>query len=157
MGLFGKKKVKKDKESKSQKGDKLSGAKNNVSSSGNRFGSALIKPGSGKRDERKALSKSKRQDTKEAYKVLREPIISEKATFVGGENKYIFKVSIKANKHSVSNAVYNVYGIKPVKVNIINIFGKHRRQGYTKGMTSNWKKAIVTLPVGKSIEIYEGT
>ncbi|MFA5318288.1 MAG: 50S ribosomal protein L23 [Patescibacteria group bacterium] len=92
----------------------------------------------------------------QAYKVLVRPLITEKAANLGTENKYGFVVDGGANKISVAKAIEQVYGIKPVKVNIINIKGKKVRSRRLMGKRKDWRKAIVTLPKGKSINIYEG-
>ena len=91
-----------------------------------------------------------------AYRVLVKPLITEKAANLGTENKYVFAVSVRANKIEVAKAVDELYGVKPVSVNIIKMQGKKVRQGRTKGKRKDWKKAIVTLPEGKTINIYEG-
>jgi len=92
----------------------------------------------------------------QAYKVLVKPLITEKATNLGTENKYGFVVDGRANKISVAKAVEQVYGIKPIKINIVNIKGKKVRSRRIMGKRKDWRKAIVTLPKGKSINIYEG-
>jgi large subunit ribosomal protein L23 len=91
-----------------------------------------------------------------AYRVLVKPLITEKATNLGAENKYVFVVSNTANKISVTGAIEEVYGVKPVAVNIMKVEGKMVRYGRTRGQRKDWKKAIVTLPKGKTINIYEG-
>jgi large subunit ribosomal protein L23 len=91
-----------------------------------------------------------------AHKILVKPLITEKAANLGAENKYVFAVYINANKIEIAKAVEEVYGIKPVSVNIINIQGKTVRYGRKTGRRKDWKKAIVMLPKGKTINIYEG-
>lgn len=91
-----------------------------------------------------------------AYKVLIKPLITEKAGIMNAENKYVFEVANNSNKIEVAKAVREVYGIQPVNVNIIKVLGKNTRQGRTSGKRKDWKKAIVTLPKGQSIQIYEG-
>jgi len=91
-----------------------------------------------------------------AYKILIKPLVTEKASMIGAENKYVFEVSQGANKIEIFKAVAEVYGIKPVSVNIIKVKGKNVRYGRTRGKKKDWKKAIITLPKGKSIKIYEG-
>ena len=91
-----------------------------------------------------------------AYKVLLKPLVTEKASVLGVENKYFFAVDVKANKIEIAKAINEVYGIKPLAVNIINFQGKKVRHGKTLGKRKSWKKAIITLPAGKSIQIYEG-
>jgi len=91
-----------------------------------------------------------------AYRVLIRPLISEKATFLSGENKYVFEVSCQATKPEIKQAVKDVYGVEPIGVNVISVGGKARRYGRTLGRTKNRKKAIVTLSAGQSIQVYEG-
>ena len=50
-----------------------------------------------------------------------------------------------------------VYGIKPIKINILKITGKKVRFGRSFGKRKDWKKAVVTLPAGQTIQLYEGT
>lgn len=92
----------------------------------------------------------------QAFRVLVKPLITEKGSMMNVQNKYLFEVSMDANKIEVARAVKDVYGIAPEKVNIVKIEGKSKRYGRTVGKRKDWKKAIVTLPEGKSINIYEG-
>lgn len=102
------------------------------------------------------VSKVNKEDTKEAYHILIKPIISERATFLGAAGKYIFEVSSRANKIEIKKAMKSLYGVSPMKVNIINVSGKETTYGRTRGRTKNWKKAIVTLHEGDKIELVEG-
>lgn len=91
-----------------------------------------------------------------AFRVLIRPLVSEKATNLSAENKYIFIVSKKATKEAIRQSIKDVYGIKPESVRVINISGKKRTYGKARGKTASFKKAIVKLPQGKTIQIYEG-
>jgi len=91
-----------------------------------------------------------------AYRVLIRPLLTEKGSHLGVENKYLFEVDYNTNKIEIAKAIETVYGVKPTKVNIIKLAGKVMRRGRTVGHRKNWKKAIVTLPKGKTIQIYEG-
>jgi large subunit ribosomal protein L23 len=91
-----------------------------------------------------------------AHRVLVKPLITEKAANVGVQNKYVFEVDTKANKIEIAKAVHETYGIKPIDVNIIRTKGKKVRYGRMFGQRKNWKKAIVSLPKGQTINIYEG-
>ena len=105
----------------------------------------------------KAVGDKKSQNANgQAYRVLVKPLITEKAGFLGAENKYVFSVPKSINKVEVAKAVQEVYGIKPVSVNIMSKPGKNVRYGRTMGKKKDWKKAIVALPEGKTINIYEG-
>jgi len=102
----------------------------------------------------KAASKERKYGN--AYKILIKPLVTEKASVAGAENKYVFEVSVKANKVEVAKAIKEVYGIQPTKVNIITVLGKKSRYGKATGKRKDWKKAVITLPAGQSIKVYEG-
>jgi large subunit ribosomal protein L23 len=104
--------------------------------------------------KKEEVKKPRKEDTKNAYKVLLKPIISEKATALGASNQYVFMVAMLANKIEIKKAVKNLYGISPRKVNIINQSGKKVRYGQTEGKTKNWKKAVVILHQGDKIDFY---
>jgi len=91
-----------------------------------------------------------------AYKLLVKPLVTEKAANAGVLNKYVFAVSIDANKTEVAKAIKEVYGVTPTDVNMINTKGKLVRFGRTMGKRKDTRKAIVTLPKGETINIYEG-
>jgi large subunit ribosomal protein L23 len=91
-----------------------------------------------------------------AFRVLVKPLVTEKATDLSAHNKYVFVITKSANKIEVAKAVYAVYGVKPIGVNIISMKGKVVTHGRIKGRRKDWKKAIVTLKKGDSIKIYEG-
>lgn len=88
--------------------------------------------------------------------ILVRPLVTEKSAVKQSENKYSFVVVNGANKGAVRQAVFEVYGVKPVSVNMINVQGKPIRFGNHSGKRSDYKKAVVTLPKGKSIVIHEG-
>lgn len=89
------------------------------------------------------------------YNILSNPLITEKISNMGEYNHYAFKVSKDANKIEIAESFEASYGIKPRKVNIINMKGKKVRFGMHEGKRKDWKKAIITLPKDKSINIYE--
>jgi len=95
-------------------------------------------------------------DTGNAYRYLLKPMVSEKSTFLSAEGKYVFVVHPEANKIEIKKAVQKVFNVKVEDVNIVNISGKHVRFGRESGRTKDWKKAIVTLAPGDTIELYEG-
>ena len=84
--------------------------------------------------------------------VLVQPRISEKAGRQAAMNKYVFKVKDEANKVEVKKAVETFYKVHVTQVNIIRNQGKVRNFGNRAGRTSNFKKAIVTLRKGDSIQ-----
>lgn len=106
--------------------------------------------------EKPAVAKKEAKTGGRAYAVLVKPMITEKATVLGAQNKYLFMVSLDANKIDVAKAIDEVYGIKPVAVNMIRTEGKTKRYGRYVGKRKDFKKAVVTLPAGKTIQVYEG-
>lgn len=90
------------------------------------------------------------------YAVLLRPLVTEKATDLGKLNQYVFAIAKDANKISVAKAIQEIYGIKPVRVNISNQLGKVVQRGRIRGKRRDWKKAVVTLPEGQTINLYEG-
>ena len=104
----------------------------------------------------KLAKKIETREDDEAYKLLRKPVITEKASYLAQFNKYVFSVPMSATKAEVKKKIINVYGFKPIKINMIKMSGKMVRYGRRLGRTKNWKKAIVTLAANDKIEIYEG-
>ena len=92
----------------------------------------------------------------ESYRVIVRPLITEKATQLGKDNQYAFVVAPDANKIMVARAVAAIYGVKPSAVRMMRVSGKRKHTGKITGRRKDWKKAMVTLPKGKSIQIYEG-
>ncbi len=93
---------------------------------------------------------------KSLYDVIRRPIVTERSVEGAGEHKYTFEVAREANKIEIKNAVEEIFNVDVASVHTMNYDGKSRRRGYTKGHTSAWKKAIVTLKEGsKGIEFFE--
>lgn len=88
--------------------------------------------------------------------ILVRALVTEKSAIKQSENKYSFIVVNNANKAVIRKAVEEVYGIKPIRVNVINVQGKAMRFGKHSGKRSDFKKAIVSLPKGKTIVIHEG-
>lgn len=89
-------------------------------------------------------------------RLLVKPLITEKATHLNAENKYVFVVSREANKITIAKAITTIYGVKPLAVNIINSLGKQVRRGRVSGKRKDWRKAIITLKKGETIKVYEG-
>ena len=88
--------------------------------------------------------------------IIIRPLITEKASILASDGTYVFVVANKANKIQVRNAFKALYNITPTRVNIQNIQGKKVRFGSRRGRRNSWKKAMVTLPKGKKIDVYEG-
>jgi len=97
---------------------------------------------------------------KNAYDIIKRPILTEKAYEGIDEKRYVFEVDIHANKAEIKQAVETVFaddGVKVEKVNTLRTIGKIKRQGRTQGRTPETKKAYVTLKKdSKPIKFFEG-
>ena len=92
-----------------------------------------------------------------AYDIIKTPVVSEKSMDDAASKKYTFKVAVDATKPEIKAAIEEAFGVQVARVNVMNIDGKVRRRGLTKGTTPSYKKAIVTLTEGsKPIEFFEG-
>ena len=87
---------------------------------------------------------------------IRNPIITEKATILSEQNKTVFKVHNKANKKNIKKNIEKLFKVKVVKVNIINRKAKKKIKQGKKSFTSGYKKAIITLKKGQSIDLTTG-
>jgi large subunit ribosomal protein L23 len=90
------------------------------------------------------------------YEVLRRPIMTEKSMIQAENRKYTFEIDRRANKKQVKEAVEKAFDVKVEKVAIISVPGKTRRWGRKVVQTQSWKKAVVTLAPGNSIQLFEG-
>ena len=91
------------------------------------------------------------------FEVIRRPIITEKAMWLADtNNQYTFEVAMRANKPMIREAVEMAFDVEVEKVQTMVMPGKPRRWGRLVSRTPAWKKAIVTLAPGNSIELYEG-
>lgn len=94
---------------------------------------------------------------KTAHDIIIKPIITERSMDGLQEGKYTFKVAKDATKPEIKKAVEKLFDVEVNKVTTMNVKGKKKRLGRYEGMTSSWKKAIVTLtPDSKTIEFFEG-
>jgi len=103
--------------------------------------------------EATTYDKKEKKEIKIAPGILKSPHIAEKSSFLAGMNQYIFKVYPQTNKTEIKKAVEEVYGVDVLKTRIIKILKKKRRIGKTFGWRKGYKKAIVTVKKGQSIEI----
>lgn len=87
--------------------------------------------------------------------VLLRPHTSEKAVGLAALNQYVFEVNPAVKKQEVDAAIRDLYGVAPLSVNMVNMQGKAVRFGRATGATKGWKKAIITLPPGKTIDVYK--
>lgn len=91
-----------------------------------------------------------------ARDLIIKPVITERSVDLMQENKYTFKVAKNANKIEIRKAIEEIFKVHVTEVRTIRVKGKNKRMGRYQGMTSEWKKAIVTLAEGETIEIFEG-
>lgn len=89
-----------------------------------------------------------------AYEVIIRPIVSERSFDLMNENKYTFEVAKNAPKEEIRAAIQKLFGVRVLKVNTINVKPKQKRVRYQVGMTRSWKKAVVTLAPGDTIEVF---
>lgn len=92
--------------------------------------------------------------------ILRRPVITEKNTRLMEQGQYMFEVARDANKIQIKDAVERTFDVTVRKVNVMNVRGKKRRRARRQGRmastgwTSSWKKAIVTLEDGDTIDLF---
>ncbi len=91
--------------------------------------------------------------------IIKKPIITEKMTEISeNQNRYGFIVDKRANKLQIKTAVKEIYGVEVATVNTMNYSGKSKsrytKAGFITGKTNSYKKAIVTLAEGETIDFY---
>jgi len=91
----------------------------------------------------------------EARDILIRPLITERTTMLMAEGKYTFVVAKQANKIEIAKAVSDIFKVKVEDVNTVNVTGKMKRMGRTSGKRPDYKKAIVKLAAGESIEFFQ--
>ena len=93
---------------------------------------------------------------KDLSQVVRKPLVTERfADLRERDNKFIFEVHPDANKHEICRAIEHYFGVKVTAVRPMNVRGKVKRLGRFSGKRSDWKKAIVTLAEGDSIDLFD--
>jgi large subunit ribosomal protein L23 len=93
---------------------------------------------------------------KNSRKIIRRPLVSEKSTGMRiNENKYIFRVDRKANKVEIKRAIEELFKVKVEDVTTMMMYGKPKRLGRFEGRRPDWKKAVVRLKKGETIELFE--
>lgn len=91
--------------------------------------------------------------SRDIFSVIKRPVITEKATDATGSNQYTFEVLRQASKVEIRQALETIYKVKVDSVNTMRVKGKWRRVGRSYGRTPDWKKAIVTLKEGQTIDL----
>ena len=88
------------------------------------------------------------------YEVIIRPVVTERSFDLMEQGKYTFEVARTAPKEEIRDAVQKLFNGHVVKVNTVNVKPKNRRVRYVAGKTRSWKKAIVTLAPGETIEVF---
>lgn len=91
-----------------------------------------------------------------SHDIIRKPVITEKSMAAMAENKYTFIVHMAANKVQIKRAVEEVFNVKVADVKTMRFEGKTKRFGVHIGKRADFKKAVITLAEGSSIEFFEG-
>lgn len=93
---------------------------------------------------------------KDMYGCIRRALITEKSNFLKqAANQVVFEVHRDANKLEIKQAVQKLFNVKVARVNIMQYEGKRKRVGRYTGKRPDWKKAVVTLKKGETIEFFE--
>lgn len=91
----------------------------------------------------------------QAYQVIKKPVVTEKATDQqAARNAYTFRVPLAANKVEIRQAVEKLFDVKVESVNTLRVIGKVKVRGRSIGRAQNWKKAMVALADGQTIDIF---
>ena len=90
------------------------------------------------------------------YDIIRSPVITEKSTALSEQNKIMFKVPVEAKKQEIKAAIEQLFGVKVKAVNTIKVHGKNKRFKGAIGKRSDYKKAIITLNEGESVDVMAG-
>jgi large subunit ribosomal protein L23 len=90
------------------------------------------------------------------YQTILSPLVTEKATALSERNQVVFKVAIDATKPQIKAAVEGLFGVKVEAVNTLVVKGKAKRFKGRPGQRSDWKKAMVRLAEGQSIDLTTG-
>ncbi|KRM04916.1 MAG: 50S ribosomal protein L23 [Liquorilactobacillus ghanensis] len=92
----------------------------------------------------------------ESRKIILKPVITEASTAELDNKRYTFDVDTRATKPQIKKAIEEVFDVKVIKLNVINVKGKPKRMGRYNGYTKKRRKAIVTLSAdSKAIKIFE--
>jgi large subunit ribosomal protein L23 len=95
-------------------------------------------------------------DVNKTYSIIKTPVITEKATMLGAENKYVFWVEVTANKQEIKEAAEKIFNVTVTSVNTQRLAGKIKRMGKFAGQRPLRKKAYITLKEGDAIKLFEG-
>lgn len=94
---------------------------------------------------------------KSQFRLITRPHITEKVLLLKEDgNKVVFRIRKDTNKIELKNAIESIFNVTVEAINTLNVKGKNKRLGRHEGKRSDWKKAIVTLKEGDTIEYFEG-
>jgi large subunit ribosomal protein L23 len=89
-----------------------------------------------------------------AYQLIKKPLVTEKATDdSANRNAYAFRVPLQATKTEIRSAIEQLFSVKVRSVNTLRVKGKWKVRGRTIGRSRDWKKALVVLQEGQTIEV----
>lgn len=89
-------------------------------------------------------------------RIIRAPHITEKATLISEHNQVTFKVAVDATKPAIAAAIEHLFKVKVAKVTTVRMAGKVKRFRGVMGRRAEWKKAVITLAEGESIDVTTG-
>jgi large subunit ribosomal protein L23 len=89
-----------------------------------------------------------------AATTLIAPLVTEKTAHLADTGVYAFRVPLSANRVAIREAFRELYKVTPVKINIMRVHGKETRFGRSESRESDWKKALITLPEGKRVDVF---
>jgi large subunit ribosomal protein L23 len=92
----------------------------------------------------------------EAHQIVLAPVVSEKSYHGSVYGKYTFRVHPEAHKTQIRQAVEELFEVHVVSVNVSKVQAKPKRRGAIKGTRQGWKKAVVQLKAGETIEVFQG-
>jgi len=94
--------------------------------------------------------------TYDDFNVLRRPVVTEKSySATGSANQYTFRVATSATKQQIKHAVEKIFEVEVDKVQVINLPGKEKRRGAHTGRRADYRKAVVRLAAGQTLEVAE--
>jgi len=91
-----------------------------------------------------------------AHQIVLAPIVSEKSYHGSVNGVYTFRVHEDAHKTQIRQAIEELFEVNVIRVNVIKVQPKPKRRGQIKGTRQGWKKAIVKLKAGETIEVFQG-
>ncbi|MGB7859800.1 MAG: 50S ribosomal protein L23 [Acidimicrobiia bacterium] len=92
---------------------------------------------------------------KTAYDIILAPVVSEKSyDLIEHQNTYTFEVDPRSNKEEIRDAIEAIFEVRVLRVNTMNRKGKTKRSGYKLGKRKDIKRAVVTLAVGDTIDVF---